>query len=141
MIAKEMTYTDFNGETRKETFMFHMSKAEIAEMELTTEGGLEQRIKKIIEAKNTGAIVTIMKGIILSSYGEKSDDGRRFIKVRDGHKLSDDFSETEAYSNLFMELATNTESAISFLRGILPEDMKDELTPAKLEEVRKQLEV
>lgn len=141
MIGKEIKFTDYNGEPRKETHYFNLTKAEIAEMELTTEGGLEQRIRKIIEAKNTGAIVEIMKRIILDSYGIKSDDGRRFIKNLNGVHLADEFKETEAYSTLFMELATNAEAAVEFLRGIVPEELRKELTNQQLNEVREQMEI
>lgn len=117
MLKKTITYTDYNGVERTESFYFNFTKAEIAEMELSTEGGLGERIQKIIEAKDTPTLVKIFKKLILDAYGVKSDDGKRFIKSKE---LSDEFAQTEAYSNLFMELATNSDSASAFVNGIVP---------------------
>ena len=138
MLKKTIKYKDFNGEDREDTFFFNLTKAELAELELTTEGGLNTRIKAIIEAKNQAEIIRIFKEIILKAYGEKSEDGKRFKKTdSNGLPLSVAFSETEAYSNLFMELATDDEAAAAFISGIIPAD----IDKAELEkEVAKQLE-
>ena len=108
MIAKTIKYKDFNGVEREEKFFFNLTKAEITEMELSTSGGLAECIKQIVEAQDTPQIIKIFKDLVLKAYGEKSLDGKRFRKVDDnGVPLSVAFSETEAYSNLFMELATD----------------------------------
>lgn len=122
MLAKEITYNDYNGVERKETFLFDLSEAEILEMELSTVGGFEQYINKIINAQDTPQLVKIFKELILKAYGVKSDDGRRFIK---NDKLREEFSQTPAYSKLFMELATNAQSAADFVNKIVPESMTD----------------
>lgn len=122
MLAKEITYKDYNGVERKETFLFDLSEAEILEMELSTVGGFEQYINKIINAQDTPQLVKIFKELILKAYGVKSDDGRRFIK---NDKLREEFSQTPAYSKLFMELATNAQSAAEFVNKIVPESMAD----------------
>ena len=112
MLTKTIKYTDYNGEEREEKFLFNLSKAELMEMELGTTGGMVETLKKIIETKDTPSLVKIFKDLILKSYGEKSADGKRFIKIdNEGNSLSIGFSQTEAYSNLFMELATNSASA------------------------------
>lgn len=121
MIAKEIRYTDYNGVERKEKFLFHLNKAELAEMELGTKGGMSRMLEDIVAADNTQKIVDIFKNMILSAYGEKSEDGKRFIK---SEELSIAFSQTEAYSELFMELATNTQSAIEFVNGVMPVDVE-----------------
>ena len=121
MLAKPITYTDYNGEERTETFYFNLSKAELTELNLTTEGGLQEAIKKIVDAKNVPEVTKWFKRIILMSYGEKSLDGRRFIK---SSELSEEFSQTEAYSELFMELVTNEEKAADFINGITPKNDK-----------------
>ena len=117
MLKKTMTYTDYNGNERTEDFYFNLSKAELAEMELSTDGGVEQSIRKIVNAKDNKKIVEEFKKLILKSYGEKSDDGKRFIKSKE---LSEAFSQTEAYSDLFMELATDADAAADFVNGIIP---------------------
>lgn len=127
MLKKTITYTDYNGLERKEDFYFNLSKAEIATMEMSTEGGLAEMITKVVEAKDQVAIIKIFKDLVLSSYGEKSADGKRFIK---SDELSTAFSQTEAYSIIFMELATDAEKAAEFVNGIIPADMSKQLASA-----------
>lgn len=117
MLKKTITYTDYNGSERTEDFYFNLSKAEIMEMEMSTTGGLAEMIKKIVAAQDAPSIIKIFKKLILKAYGEKSPDGKRFIKSDD---LSASFSQTEAYSVLFMELATDEEAAAAFVNGIVP---------------------
>lgn len=124
MISKNIKYTDYNGVEREETFLFNLSKAELMEMELGTAGGLADMIKNIVAAQDTPSIVKIFKELVLKAYGEKSPDGKRFIKIDEkGNPLSVGFSQTEAYSNLFMELATDADAAAKFVRGIVPGDI------------------
>ena len=124
MLKKSIKYTDYNGVEREEEFLFNLSKAELMEMEMGTTGGLAESIQKIIDAQDAPAIIKVFKDIILKAYGEKSADGKRFIKVSDnGTPLSIGFSQTEAYSQLFMELATNADEAAKFIRGIIPNDI------------------
>ena len=120
MLKKVITYTDYDGNERKETFYFNLSKAEIAEMQLSTSGGLTTMIQKIIDEKDNPKIVQLFKDLILKSYGEKSLDGKRFMKSKE---ISDGFSQTEAYSELFMELASNADAAAEFVNGIVPADV------------------
>ena len=117
MLKKNIKYTDYNGVERNEDFYFNLSKAEITEMELSTTGGLAEMINKVVAAQDVPSIIKIFKELILKAYGEKSPDGKRFIK---SEELSREFSQTEAYSNLFMELATNAEKAAEFVNGIVP---------------------
>lgn len=121
MIAKTIKYKDFNGVDREEKFYFNLTKAEVTEMELSTEGGLVEHINRIVEAQDAPSIIKEFKSLILKSYGEKSADGKRFKKVDEaGVPLSIAFSETEAYSNLFMELAQDDKAAAEFVNGIMP---------------------
>lgn len=120
MIKKTVTYTDYNEVERTENFYFNLSKAEVLEMEMSTAGGMAESIQKIIDAKDTPAIIRVFKDLVLKAYGVKSDDGRRFIKSKE---LSEAFSQTEAYSQIFMELATNADEAAKFVNGIVPADL------------------
>ena len=122
MVVKKIKYTDFNGVEREEEFMFNLTEAEITEMELTTDGGLTDSIKKIVSAQNTPEIIKTFKMLLLKSYGEKSADGRRFIK---SEELTEAFTQTNAYSQLFMKLATDDKAAIAFINGIIPESMRE----------------
>ncbi len=117
MLKKTITYTDFNGIERTEDFYFNLTKAEIAEMELEIPGGMTAMIERITKSQDTPSLIKLFKELILRSYGKKSDDGRRFIKNKD---IVDDFKDSVAYSELFMELATNADAASAFVNGIVP---------------------
>lgn len=121
MLKKTITYTDYNGTERTEDFYFNLSKAEVTEMEMSIDGGMVEMINKIVAAKSAPEIIAVFKKLILQAYGEKSPDGKRFIK---SEELSVAFSQTEAYSNLFMELATNDVEAANFVNGIMPDEGK-----------------
>lgn len=121
MLAKTITYTDYNGLERTETFYFNLTEAEVMEMELSTAGGLSDTITKIVEAKDAPTLIKIFKDLILKAYGEKSADGRRLIK---NDEVRDAFSQTEAYSQLFMELAFDADKAAEFVNGIAPNKEK-----------------
>ena len=118
MLKKTITYTDYNGVERTEDFYFNLSKAELAEMELSVDGGMSKMIENISKTNDVPSVVKFFKEIILKSYGEKSEDGKRFKK---SEELSESFSQTEAYSEMFMEFFTDTESAISFINNIIPD--------------------
>lgn len=125
MLTKTIKYTDYNGVEREEKFLFNLSKAELMEMELGTTGGLAETIQNVVEAQDTPSIIKIFKDLILKAYGEKSADGKRFIKIdENGKPLSIAFSQTEAYSELFMELSSDATAAANFIKGIIPQDIE-----------------
>lgn len=120
MFKKEITFKDYNDVERKESFYFNLTKAELTEMELSQQGGLGKTIEKVVETKEIPKIMEIFKNLIQKSYGVKSEDGRRFKK---SDEITKEFTETEAYSILFMELATDSDAAAAFVNGIIPADM------------------
>lgn len=123
MLKETMTYTDYNGVERTEDFYFNLTKAEIMELEMSTTGGLAEMIQRIIAAQDAPAIIKIFKDLVLKAYGIKSPDGKRFIK---SEALSTEFAQTEAYSMLFMKLATDADAAAKFVNGIVPADVSKE---------------
>lgn len=123
MLKKTITYTDYNGTERTEDFYFNLTKAEIMQMEMGTTGGLAEKIKRVVDAQDAPAIMDIFKDLILRAYGEKSADGKRFIKTKE---LRDEFEQTEAYSQLFMELATDADAASKFVNGIVPAGLEQQ---------------
>lgn len=120
MLKKLIKYTDYDGRERSENFYFYLNKAELMEMELGVDGGMQQMIQLIIDKQDIPKIMDAFKRIILKAYGEKSPDGRRFIKSKE---LSEAFSQTEAYSNLYMELVTDANAAATFINSIVPDDV------------------
>lgn len=122
MIKKTITYTDYNNVNRTEDFYFNLTITELMEMQLGTMGGAAEMIQKAIDAQDNQSIFKIFKDLLLKAYGEKSADGKRFMKVNDdGVPLYIAFAQTEAYSNLFMELVTNGDAASTFINSIIPQ--------------------
>lgn len=128
MLKKTITYTDYDGLERTEEFRFNLTKAELVDMELTTAGTFSETMKRIIAEKDIIRIAKLFKELLLKSYGVKSDDGKRFIKSQE---LSEAFSQTEAYSELYMELLGNSEYAVKFIQQVMPKDLdQNEVVPA-----------
>ena len=127
MLKKTITYSDFNGNERTEDFYFNLTKAEITKMELSTKGGLAEMIQRIVAAQDTPAIIAVFEDLIQRSYGVKTPDGRGFSKKPEDLEA---FVATEAYSQLFMELATNSDAATQFVNGIVPADMAKQIAEA-----------
>lgn len=119
MIKKTITYVDYNDVERTEDFYFNLSKAELMEIEMSTSGGLVEMINRIVSAQDAPAIIKVFKELILKAYGVKSLDGKRFEK---SDKLRTEFEQTEAYSQLFMELSTDADAASKFVNGIMPSE-------------------
>ena len=117
MYKKTITYPDYNGEDRTEDFFFNLTKAELAELNLSVDGGYASYIERIVAAKDVPTLSRIFKELVLMSYGEKSADGR------DGQRLADEFVETEAYSELYMELITDEKAAAEFVNSIIPQQL------------------
>ena len=118
------TYKDYNDFERTEDFFFNLNKAEIMEMQFTTEGGLEQRLKRIMAANDVPTLVAIFKDLLLRSYGIKSDDGRHFLK---SEEIRIKFECSPVYSELFMKLATDDVEAAKFINQVVPSDVAKEV--------------
>lgn len=128
MLKKTITYTDYNDQEVTEDFYFNLTKAELLDMEMTTAGGMAEMIDSIVKAKDTVSIVNVFKELIRKSYGKKSPDGKRFMK---SEELFREFSETEAYSQIYMELATDADAAAAFVNGVIPkmDDAEKKVVP------------
>jgi len=124
MYKKTIKYTDYDGNEREEDFYFNLTKAELVEMQMSENGGLENLIRKIVSEKDGKRIIELFKSLILKAYGEKSLDGKRFVK---SEEISNAFQQTEAYSDLFMELTSDAEKAADFVRAIIPASISKEL--------------
>lgn len=119
MLKKTITYNDYNGVERTEDFYFNLNKAELMKMEMGTKGGMAEMIQRIVAAQDAPAIIEVFEDLIQRAYGVKTPDGRGFVKRAEDLEA---FVATEAYSNLFMELATDNDKASEFVNGIMPQD-------------------
>lgn len=133
MLKKTITYRDYNDVERTEDFYFHLSEAELLEMEMTTVGGMVEMLQKIVKTKDTPSLIKIFKDLVLKAYGEKDPDGKHFNK---SEEIARKFAQTPAYSKLFMELATDDEAAAKFFTGVIPADLAKQVD---MDDVVKQL--
>lgn len=123
MLVKTITYNDYDGTERTETFYFNLNEAEISRMHLSIDGGMKAYINKIVNAKSNVEIIKFFDKILEASFGVKSDDGRRLIKSPELFKA---FTETEAYNQLYMELLDNQgKNAAAFIQAIIPDSAKE----------------
>lgn len=120
-------YTDFNGTEREEDFYFNLMKSEIMELELGEVGGLSAMLRQVIATQDVPKIMSIFKKLVLQAYGEKSADGKRFVK---NPELTEAFSQTEAYSQIFMRLATDSKAATEFVNHVVPSDLAEQAKEA-----------
>lgn len=127
MFTKKITYTDYFGESRTEEFHFNMTKSEVVEWQYSVKGGINRLFDKIVNDGDQPTLVNMIKDLIRRSYGEKSLDGRKFEKKRNGVPLFDDFEATPAYDALFMELIQNEKAAADFINGLMPPDLVAQL--------------
>ena len=127
MLKKTITYTDYDGLERTEEFRFNLTKAELVDMDLTTAGTFSETMKRIIAEKDIIRIAKLFKELLLKSYGVKSDDGKRFVKSQE---LSEAFSQTEAYSDLYIELLSNPDEAAKFFAEVAPKMDEVSAVPA-----------
>lgn len=129
MLIQTITYTDYDGVERTEEFRFNLTRAEITEMEYTYPGGLAEEMERVLKSNDRNKLFILFKDIIAKSYGEKSQDGRRFMK---SPEISQAFFETPAYDQLYMKITTDAHFAAEFVKGILPLDTVPENERADL---------
>jgi len=125
MLKKTITYTDYDGVQRTENFYFNLNKAELMDMELTTpDGGLRNKLRAIMDKRDIPGIIKTIKEFIMAGFGEKSPDGRKFVKSK---ALSEAFMQTEAYAELYMELISDANATAAFINGMIPEELRANL--------------
>lgn len=138
MYQKVIKYEDYNGVDQEQVFMFNMTEAEITEMNLSVKGGMGEVMRQVANTRDVPKLIEIFKKMVLMSYGEKSPDGKRFIKSQE---LRDAFEQCPAYSQLFMELVQDNKAAAEFLIGIIPKKMRSDFNMADAEtEAKKMVE-
>lgn len=123
MYKKTIECTDFDGNKIKDDYYFNFTKAEILEFDNSELGGMEKYIERIQKEKDNTKLFRLFKDLILKAYGEKSPDGRRFIK---SDEKAIEFSQTEAYSELVMELVSDADAAAEFVNSVCASVLKDQ---------------
>lgn len=123
MLIKTITFKDYFGNERTQDFYFNLNESELTDMNLMVKGGLERQIKNIIATQDQPKLIEYFKSVILASYGKISEDGVRFIKSKE---LSTEFSQTDAFNKLYMELVSDADKAADFINGVVPQELADE---------------
>ena len=122
MIKKTVTFTDFDGNKRTEDFYFHLTEQELTEWELSVDGGLSGVLTRIVNSQDTKTLIGIFKDILMKSYGVKTPDGRGFVKNKE---VLNNFTCTQAFSDIYMELATDDKAAAEFINGVMPASLAE----------------
>lgn len=130
MLKKTITYTDFNDTEQTEDFYFHLSRTDLAELSFEHPGGLSKYLEDMVKSEDAKLIMSTFKAIISRSVGVRSEDGRRFDK---SDAISNEFMNTAAYDELFMELVTDDKLALAFVKGILPSTLVESAEQAQRE--------
>ena len=123
MYKKKIKYVDYNGVEREEEFLFNLNESEVFTLELSYAGTYTEAIKAIIDAQDQAALIKMFRELILKAYGEKSADGKHFMK---SEEISKKFECTEAFNKLFMELATDDKAGAEFVNGVMPQKAGNE---------------
>ena len=128
MLKKTITYTDWNGEERTEDFYFNLTRVEVLELEydVDAEGSLTEWLTDLVKSRDIDRIIRTIKKIILTAYGEKSADGRRFMK---SDEIRRSFEENPAFDELYMTMVTDSSKAAEFLTSIMPSSVRENLGP------------
>jgi hypothetical protein len=133
MYKKTITYTDYNDVEQTEDFYFNLNKAELVKIQLQSNGTLQAKLERLLNTREVSEIAQIFQDIIDMSYGVKSDDGKRFIK---NQEVLDAFKQTEAYSELFVELTSNADAAIEFITGIIPAKIAEQINQDEIKKIK-----
>ena len=136
MLKKTITYTDYDGMERTEDFWFNLSKTELTKLDAELPGGVLGVLRKIIDKKDRKALVDFIETLILRSYGEKTLDGKRFVKTPD---MTEEFMQTPAYDELFMSIISDTDSQTNFINGVIPQSMAKEIEQTDKKQVENAL--
>lgn len=136
MLKKTITYVDYDGRERTEDFWFNLSKTELTKLDAELPGGVLGVLRKIIDKQDRKALVDFIETLILRSYGEKTPDGKRFVKTID---MVEEFMQTPAYDVLFMSILSDTDSQTSFINGVIPQSMVKEIEQTDKQQVENAL--
>ena len=132
MLKKTIKYVDYNGENQTDECYFNLSKAELMEIQVSEKGGFANYLQSLMEEKDQKKIYHMFKEIVLMSYGQKSSDGRTFIKKKmvDGQmiRLRDEFEQSDAFSELMIELISGGDKTIAeFINKLIPKELAEEI--------------
>lgn len=124
MLKKTIKYTNYDGVEKEKDYFFNLKKSELVDLQFKTPKGFIAYIDEVTKSEDPSALWKAFRDIVLLAYGEKSEDGERFMK---SEEISKAFEETEAFSVLVMELIEKDGAAADFINGIMPNDLTEEV--------------
>lgn len=136
MLKKDIKFKDYDGNDTVETHYFNLATHEVIDFESEFGGGLTTFVQAMVEMKDRKRLIQLFKDFIKKTYGRKSEDGKRFIKTQE---VFTEFEQTPAYDALYMELVTDTDAAVAFIIGVLPENVRSNISDETIADVKSQV--
>lgn len=128
MFKHSVEYVDFNGSDRKEDLYFHLSLPEVTRLEAEIGMGLEDYIKGLTTNQELNTLLAFLERMLLSSYGQKTSDGKSFIKSQ---VIREAFEYSQAYAEIFEQVLSNPDLARKFGENVADngKSKKNQVTP------------
>lgn len=127
MYITTVKYEDFDGKTIKKNLLFHMSTKDWvkADAEKKAVGGYEQYLSKQLGEPGSNVepavVLETLEDIIRRSYGERSEDGEKFVK---DPERTDHFMESLAYDAFLDDLIYTDGFSTAFVQALIPKGAK-----------------
>lgn len=132
MLKQTIVFKDLDGNQVEDDFYFHLNKAELGKLVLSKKENPEEWLQAIIDSGDGALIIETFEMLVELSYGVRSENGRTFIKNK---QVWLDFYQSDAYSEFFMKLVTDAKFGATFVNGLMPPDLQEQVK-AEMEKVR-----
>ena len=109
-------YQNFDGDLETEDLYFHLNIKELQEME-NWDVPLTKRIAKLTKTEDGKEAFELMRDIVEAAYGERSADGKRFVK---NPEVLKNFTQGLAYDEVIISFIDGTTDLGKFVEGLLP---------------------
>lgn len=138
MVKRNVTYNDFEGEERTDVFYFNLTEAELADIELQYDGDMAKKMQIMQEKRDGRGMFEMISNLILRAYGEKTSDGKRFVK---NAEMREAFAASDAYSKLLMDLLEDDKKLANFMTAIMPVNIREKVEQRLKENTATETEV
>ena len=109
-------YQNWDGDLETEDLYFHLNIKELQEME-KWDVPLTKRIAKLTKTEDGTEAFELMRDIVEAAYGERSSDGKRFVK---NPEVLKNFTQGLAYDEVILQFIDGTTDLAKFVEGLLP---------------------
>lgn len=117
MLKQQVKYEDFDGNTQTETLYFNLNRMELISFQKRYGSeNMENYINKLIEEKQIEPMYDLLNDFVLTAYGVKSEDGKRFIK---NDQIREEFKQSLAYESLIEDFHDDSRKVLeNFIAGV-----------------------